>query len=164
MLLRELFEADSRSSLTLVFKGMHGDSFPGNQQCIQLAKQLDAEVFEYTQRADALRLIKNTQPRKLILIGYSAGVKTVIDISQQYKPVLSILIAGYPTTLQMGEGKLVGAYVNYYQPSELNGILKSKGLPAYEPQGGVAKPMDVEHGKIVAAASSDIVSRVRSVQ
>jgi hypothetical protein len=163
MLLRELLE-DSASTLTLVFKGMHGDSFPGNQQCIQLAKQLNAEVFEYTQRADALRLIKSKQPQKLVLIGYSAGVKTVIDISQQHKPVLSILIAGYPTTLQMGEGKIQGAYVNYYQPSELDGILRSKGMPAYRPQGGVAKPMDVAHDKIVAAATSDIVSRVQAVQ
>jgi hypothetical protein len=161
MLLRELYEQGLPT--VLLFKGMHGDSFPGNQQCIALARQLDAEVFEYTQRADALRWLKQHRPQKLVLIGYSAGVKPVIDISQEYKPVLSILIAGYPTTLQMGERKIQGPYVNYYQPSELNGILRSKGLPAYEPQGGTAKPMDVEHGKIVAAASKDIVSRVRSV-
>lgn len=157
------FEITEESKEVMVFKGMHGDAFPGNQQCIALAKQLNATVFEYTQRADALRRIRELKPKKLVLIGYSAGVKTVIDISEQYTPVLSVLIAGYPTTLQARENRIQGPYINYYQPQELDGILRSKNLPPYKPQGGEPKPVDYVHSKIVAAVSDDIISRVNKI-
>lgn len=162
MLLRELYE-DKVQPTVMVFKGMHGDSFPGNQQCIALAKQLKADVFEYTQRADALRRIQELKPTKLVLIGYSAGAKTAMDISQQHKPALTILIAGYPTTLLANERKIQGEYVNYYQQRELDGILKSKGLPAYKPQGGTPVQVDQEHAKIVAAVTADITSRINQL-
>ena len=159
----KIFELVEESKEVMVFKGMHGDAFPGNQQCIRLAKQLNATVFEYTQRSDALRRIRELKPKKLVLIGYSAGVKTVIDISEQYTPALSILIAGYPTTLQAGENRIQGPYINYYQPKELDSILRSKKLPPYKPQGGEPMPVDQEHDKIVAAVTSDIIRKVKNI-
>ena len=162
MLLRELYE-QSEQPAVIVFKGMHGDAFPGNQQCIALAKQLKADIFEYTQRADALRRIRELMPKKLVIIGYSAGAKTAMDIAQQHKPALTILIAGYPTVLQAHESKIPGEYVNYYQPQELNGILRSRGLPPYKPQGGEPRPVDEPHDKIVAAVTPDIISRVKNL-
>lgn len=162
MLLRELYE-QSEQPTVMVFKGMHGDGFPGNQQCIELAKKLKADAFEYTQRADALRRIKERTPKKLVLIGYSAGAKTVMDIAQQHRPALTILIAAYPTVLQAHESKIPGEYVNYYQQKELDSILRSRGLPAYKPQGGKPIQVDKPHGEIVSAVTPDIISRVKNL-
>ncbi len=146
-----------------MFKGMHGDAFPGNQQCIQLAKRLDAQVFEYTEGAAATAVIKQQQPKQLILIGYSAGVRTAMQVGQQYTPALTVFIAGYPTTLLQGEAGVKGPYVNYYQQKELDSILASKGMKPYRPQGGEPVAVDAEHARIVAAVSADIVARVNSL-
>lgn len=155
------FKQDSK--LVIVFKGMHGDAFPGNQQCIQLARELDASIFEYTQASNALALIKQRMPKRLVLIGYSAGVGTVMQVGNQSNPTLSIFIAGYPTTLLKGESGVKGPYINYYQPRELDGILAGRGMKPYKPQGGEPKAVDVDHANIVKAVTADIISKVKAV-
>jgi hypothetical protein len=157
-----LYEFDN-NKLVVVFKGMHGDGFPGNQQCIALAEQLNASVFEYTQAGAALALINKQKPRTLVLIGYSAGVKTVMQVGQQTDPTLSIFIAGYPTTLMNGEKTVNGSYINYYQQKELDDILASKGMKPYKPQGGEPHEINVKHADIVAAVTPAIVAQVRQL-
>ena len=158
-------EIMSESKLIIVFKGMHGDKFPGNQQCIALAGQLNASVFEYTQAGPALALIAQRKPKTLVLIGYSAGVKTVMTVGRQTDPALSIFIAGYPTTLLMGEKTVNGAYVNYYQQKELDDILASAKhrMGPYKPQGGQPHEVNVAHENIVAAVTPAIVAQVRQL-
>jgi hypothetical protein len=148
--------------MVIAFRGLsHGVA--GNQALAQLTQQLDGIVLDHTQAGRALELIREQQPKTLVLIGYSAGAGTVMQLNPRTKPTLSILIAGYPTTLQRLEGGMEGAYINYYQQRELDGILRSKGLPAYKPGGGSAVQIDADHDRIVSAVSRDIVARVNSL-
>jgi hypothetical protein len=155
-----LKEIQTDAKLVIVFKGMHGDDYSGNQQCIALAERLNASIFEYTQAGAALALIAQRRPKTLVLIGYSAGVKTVIAVGRQTDPTLSIFIAGYPITLLQSERTVNGAYVNYYQQRELDDILASKGMPPYKPQGGQAHEINVKHADIVAAVTPAVVAQV----
>ena len=157
------FIEQSNTKLVIVVKGMHGDGFSGNKQCIALAEQLNASIFEYTQSGAIMALITKRKPKTLVLIGYSAGVKTIMNIGHQVTPTLSIFIAGYPTTLLAGEAGVNGPYVNYYQQRELDDILASKGMPPYKPQGGAPKQVNVKHGDIVAAVTPAIVAQVRQL-
>jgi len=160
-----LKEIQTDAKLVIVFKGMHGDDYSGNQQCIALAEQLNASIFEYTQAGAALALINQRKPRTLVLIGYSAGVKTVISVGRQTDPTLSIFIAGYPTTLLQSERTVNGAYVNYYQQKELDDLLaRYHGGGTYKPQGGEPHEINVKHADIVAAVTPAIVARVRAVR
>lgn len=160
MRLSELVEKPNK--LVIVFKGLaHG--VQGNQACAQLAQALGGLVLEHTDSVRALQAIHEQQPQKLVLIGYSAGAGTVMQLNQQVQPALSILIAGYPTTLNRMERAIRGPYINYYQPQELDGILRSKGLPPYKPQGGTAVPINADHNKIVGAVAQDIISRVNKL-
>jgi hypothetical protein len=154
------FIEQSNTKLVIIVKGMHGDGFSGNKQCIALAEQLNASIFEYTQAGAITALITKRKPKTLVLIGYSAGVKTVIQAGKQSDPTLSIFIAGYPTTLLNSEASVNGPYVNYYQQKELDDILASKGMPPYKPQGGVPRQINADHGSIVAAVTPAIIAQV----
>lgn len=157
MRLTELTETKTRT--VIVFKGLsHG--VEGNQACALLAQQLKGTVLDYTETARALQIIKQQSAEQVVLIGYSAGAASVMQLNQQITPTLSILIAGYPTTLLRMERAIRSPYVNYYQQQELDGILRSKGMPAYKPQGGTPQVINADHNKIVGAVSADIIARV----
>ncbi len=149
----------TKTRTVIVFKGMaHGVA--GNQACANLASQLKGTVLDYTETARALQIINQQQAEQLVLIGYSAGAASVMQLNQQVQPTLSILIAGYPTTLLRMERAIRSPYINYYQQAELDGILRSKGMPAYKPQGGTPVVVNADHNRIVSAVSSDIITRV----
>ena len=159
-----IHEIRTESKLIIVFKGMHGDGYSGNQQCIALAERLNASVFEYTQAGPALALIAQRKPKTLVLIGYSAGVKTVMTVGRQTDPTLSIFIAGYPTTLLQSERTVNGAYVNYYQQKELDDLLaRYHGGGTYKPQGGEPHEINAKHADIVAAVTPAIVAQVQQL-
>jgi hypothetical protein len=156
-----LKEIETNSKLVIVVKGLHSDGFSGNKQCIALADQLNASIFEYTEAGAITALIAERKPKTLVLIGYSAGVKTIMTVGEGTNPTLSIFIAGYPTTLLNGEAGVKGPYVNYYQQKELDDLLaKYHGGGTYKPQGGVPRQVNVAHGDIVAAVTPAIVAQV----
>ncbi len=158
----KLYEILAQAPMVIAFKGLaHGAE--GNGALAQLTQKLNGTILDHTQGVRALELVKKQQPKQLVLIGYSAGAATVMQLNPQLQPVLSILIAAYPTTLNRLEGTIQGSYVNYYQQQELDGILRSKGLPPYKPQGGTPVQINADHNKIVGAVSSDIASRVQSL-
>lgn len=157
-------EIQAGSKLVIVVKGMHGDGFSGNKQCIALAEQVDASIFEYTESGAITALIAERKPKTLVLIGYSAGVKTIMTVGKGTNPTLSIFIAGYPTTLLNGEAGVKGPYINYYQQRELDDLLaKYHGGGTYKPQGGRPQQVNVAHGDIVAAVTPAIVAQVRQL-
>lgn len=155
-------EVTGKQPRVMAFRGLsHGRE--GNQALAALTRSLGGEIFDHSQGQQAQSLILKEQPELLVLIGYSAGAATVMQLNDKTRPRLSILIAGYPTTLLRLEGTMLGEYVNYYQQRELDGILRSRGLPAYRPQGGTPVVVDADHNSIVTAVTTDILRRVRSL-
>lgn len=144
--------------LVIAFLGLsHG--VEGNTALMKLAKEYNAPVFAHTEGARAEQLIQQHKGRT-VLIGYSAGAGTVLELAAKYPITLSIVIAGYPTTLQRGEESVKGRLINYYDPRELNAILQSKGLGVYKPRAGQARTVQASHGSIVAKVSDSIRAEI----
>lgn len=152
------FESDTTVCL---FRGLETTGVEGNAQLEQLAQAVGGRTFKGTD-VDGARVYLAQRPNtKLILVGYSKGAEGVRDM-QGSNPVLSITIAGYPTTLE--NMRVAGVWYNFYDPTELNGLMRGPRIQAnrdYIPGSGNNIPVKALHTAIVGQVSSQVISLIK---
>jgi hypothetical protein len=170
--MRILEVTQSTTGLTVVvFQGMaHGVA--GNRACEQIAQTLDGQAFGpcndsaqvRANVAAASRYFASRPGTRLVVIGYSKGLEGCVAM-QALRPVMTISIAGYPTTLQRDEASIGGRFINFYQQRELDDILRTKhNQGPYKPHAGRAIAVDFDHNKIVPAVMPQVIGLVQSLQ
>jgi hypothetical protein len=156
-----LFEIESPGTTVCLFKGMHTEEGnQGNSSLEQIAQQVGGKLFEGQKSSEAAAYYRQRPGTRLIVVGYSLGAEGVRDMQAQ-KPVLSITIAGYPTTLE--RMSVQGSWYNFYNPQELNRIMRSPKVNAnrdYNPGPGNNIQVKSSHGGIVHDVANQVVSLI----
>jgi hypothetical protein len=158
MLIEELVKS---TTTVCVFKGMsHGSA--GNSACDQIAEAtggkswgpLDTSSAARAAVGQAAEYFRSRPGTRLIVVGYSKGAESVLGM-QALKPVLSITIAGWYSTLEQLAGASQGTWHNFYQQKELDLYKKS----SYKP-GGIAHSVDYGHSAIVSGVAGQVIQLI----
>jgi hypothetical protein len=156
-----LSEIESAGTTVCLFRGMEDHGQVGNAALEQIAQAVGGKTFAGRDSVQAARYYQSRPNTRLIVVGYSLGAEGVLGM-QALGPVLSITIAGWPTTLEQMAQAVQGTWHNFFQQKELDDILASRYKRGPYKPGGRAHSVDYGHSAIVGGVANQVIQLIKS--